>query len=181
MKPFSDIWPFTDTIPGSFTLLSAEKLYEVACAIPTFGVVVEIGVDQGRSASVLMAAGDQTASDIYLFDSWESVLVDNYARVKEMLTHFNRAPFVTRMSSTEAAYWWSIGPPIDLLHIDANHYAPHPAEDCEAWLPKLCRGGIACFHDYGAPGFDVTAAVDHYTAGWEDLGVWDSLAIRRKP
>jgi hypothetical protein len=51
-----DVWARTDKIPGSFTRLNAEKLYEYASQVPVGGAIVEIGVDQGRSASVLLAA-----------------------------------------------------------------------------------------------------------------------------
>jgi hypothetical protein len=89
--------------------------------------------------------------------------------------------------------WWNIihaksttvailpGVVFDLIHIDANHYDDNPANDCEDWLPHLLPGGVACFHDYQSTFPAVTEAVDKYTAGWIDLGVWDGLAIRRKP
>jgi len=171
---FEFIWPYTDSIPGSFTHLNAEKLYEYAMHAK---LIVEVGVDQGRSASVLAAAAEQTGAMIYLFDSWESILIDNYVKVQDRYQSPNIA--IYRLSSVRAAETFMM--PIHLLHIDANHYAPNPAQDCAAWLPKVVSGGVACFHDY-IPGFQaVIDAVDEYCAGWEDLGVWDSLAIRRKP
>lgn len=174
----NELWAEVDAIPGSYTRLSAEKLYGVA-----FGqkAIVEVGVDQGRSARVLMAAmGDRGELD--LVDSWESCLVDNYLKVEKLVEEKRRRGtqvLIHRKSSEQVAkelryMKW------DVVHIDANHYAPYPAQDCELWLPKLKVGGVACFHDYGASFDAVTEAVDTYTAGWEDLGVWDGLAIRRK-
>ncbi len=76
-----------------------------------------------------------------------------------------------------------------MVHIDAHHGDGNgvcdpesgPFIDCAAWLPRLKHGGVACFHDVGSTFPAVDAALAEYTAGWEDLGTWDGLAIRRKP
>ena len=144
-------------------------------------IFVEVGVDQGRSASVLLHAARIFGASVYLIDSWESVLIDNLWKVQSMA--INNFPdvlcHVINKKSVDAAR--EVVGLIDLIHIDANHYDDNPAKDCEAWLPKLRSGGVACFHDYGATFPAVTEAVDKYTAGWEDLGIYDGLAIRRKP
>ena len=180
MKPFADTWPFTDSIPGSFTELNASKLYEYACQ--TNGIIAEIGVDQGRSASLLFEAANQTGASLILVDSWESVLIDNYYKVAKLRGLYpSVVTAIWREKSVDAAA--QIDAEIGLIHIDANHYDWNPALDCDCWLPKLKSGGIACFHDYGeGSSFPaVTAAVDSRTAEWGDLGVFDGLAIRRKP
>ncbi len=178
MKPFADIWPFTDSIPGSFTELSASKLYQYACGAK--GVIAEIGVDQGRSASVLFEAAAQTGASLILVDSWESVLIDNYYKVKRLREFYpSVVTGIHRMTSVDAAH--AIDVELSLVHVDANHRDWYPANDCDAWLPKLKPNGIACFHDYHQSWPSVIAAVNSRTRDWEDLGVWDSLAIRRKP
>ena len=178
MKPFADIWPFTDSIPGSFTELSASKLYEYACQAK--GVIAEIGVDQGRSASLLFEAAKQTGASLILVDSWESILIDNYYKVSRLRDLYPSViTAIHRELSHDAAK--RINTELDLIHIDANHYAWNPNNDCYAWLTKLKSGGVAAFHDYHESWPAVIAAVDKYCGGWEDLGVWDSLALRRKP
>lgn len=60
-------------------------------------------------------------------------------------------------------------PPIDLLHIDADH-GPGVWDDCRWWLPKVKIGGYAVFHDYARKGADgkgdvfpsVTTAVNYH-------------------
>lgn len=178
MKPFDEIWQFTDAIPGSFTRLSAEKLYEYARQCE--GTIVEVGVDQGRSASLLLEAA-RGRCDVVLIDSWESVLIDNMGKVRSMANRFDSDVVVTIIHGRSVPAAGRIEDGIDLIHIDANHYEPNPALDCEAWLPKLKSGGVACFHDYDSTFHAVKEAVDKYTEGWEHLGNWDSLAIRRKP
>ncbi len=177
MKPFADIWPFTDSIPGSFTELSASKLYEYACEAK--GVIAEIGVDQGRSTSLLLEAAAQTGASLILVDSWESVLIDNLYKVERLRGKYPVVAAIHRLDSIVAAK--ELDCTLSLIHVDADHRGVQPANDCYAWLPKLESGGVALFHDYHESWPDVMAAVDKYCGSWEDLGVWDSLAIRRKP
>lgn len=183
MLRFRDIWKYTDRIPGSFTQLSGEHYFEQAMACRD--TMVEIGVDQGRSASILLAVSRETGVSVILIDNWRSVLIDNYDKVRRMCGQDFRGVDVKilHMDSEDG------GTELDrlkitdlgLVHIDADHYEAAPATDCEVWLPKLVKGGVACFHDYGATFPAVTEAVDKYTEGWESLGNWDGLAIRRKP
>jgi len=182
-ETFRNIWWRTEAIPGSFTRLNAAAYYDQACRVPREGLIVEVGVDQGRSASVMVAAAEKTGARVVLIDSWPSVLADNAAKTNRMLTAFPDARVeVLWMTSAEAAKTALLRDAIvNLLHIDAHHYLPEIQIDCESWLPKLPPGGVVCFHDYGSTFPDVTAMVDRYTSGWVDLGVWDSLAIRQKP
>lgn len=177
---FDQAWDFTDPIPGSFTRRSGEAYYRYALQVPPGEVIVEVGVDQGRSASLLLQAAELTGARLVLVDSWESVLIDNLAKVLTLVGDFPGVNAeIIHARSVEAAK--RVPGPIAMVHIDANHYDDNPANDCEAWLPKLKSGGIACFHDVHSSFPAVTAAVDKYTAGWQDLGEFDGLAIRRKP
>lgn len=185
MTPFEEVWEYVDKIPGSFTRLNAEKLYE--CALRSDGQMVEVGVDQGRSASVLMFAARHTGASIFLVDSWRSLLAANERKVADRFgADFRGVKWsICNAPSIEAAALVNGHIQFSLIHIDADHYDDAPGEDCEAWLPKLKAGGFACFHDYGRtcgePFVAVDEAVNKYTAGWEDLGTWECLGIRRKP
>ncbi len=185
MKRFEGIWPLTESIPGSFTRLSAEKLYEYALGVPDRGVVVEVGVDQGRSASILLTASEFTHAQLWLIDKWESILIDNLKKVEALVKKFPLVDECVILHGSSAAAGAAFPHPIDLIHIDAHHHDDildgGPDLDCQAWMPKVRPGGVAAFHDYDSTFHDVKKAVDKYTAGWEDLGNWDSLAIRRKP
>ena len=185
---FEQAWAICDSIPGSFTHTNAKALWDAAKSLPDNAYVAEVGVDQGRSASILLAAS-KPAWIIALVDSWESVLIDNKAKVELLLRKFPRAPrhkrevfglgWIIHAPSRQAGE--DVKDPLHLVHIDANHYDNHPAEDCEVWLPKLVSGGIAAFHDYEASFPAVTEAVNKYTKGWEVVGNFESLAVRRKP
>lgn len=177
MEGFDKAFEYADKIPGAFNWLSAKHLYQHALECKT--KIVEVGVDQGRSASLLLHAARQTGAFVTLVDSWESVLIDNKAKVERLIAQFPdvHVTLYHMFSVPASRFVESFG----FIHIDANHYDVHPGEDCAAWLPKLESGGIACFHDYNSSFPAVTEAVNFYTEGWEDLGVWESLAVRRKP
>lgn len=177
---FDQAWTFTDTIPGSFTRLNGEVLYKLALQVQPGEVIVEVGVDQGRSASLLLAASEITGAQVVLVDSWESVLIENKKKVEVLTARFPLPqPRIIYGNSVQAAPL--VTREIALLHIDANHYGDNPSQDCAAWLPKLKSGGVACFHDAGSTFPAVDQAVANHTAGWQDLGLWEGLAVRRKP
>lgn len=191
MKTFDEVWKVTDKIPGNFSRRSAEKLYEFAQMVPQYGYVVEVGVDQGRSASLLLEAQRDRMYSLYLIDAWEVGPPDNMEKVQKLREQFGGCVNIMKLKSVEAA----LSPEqfgtdyclnhFDLIHIDAYHFDNiddgGPSLDCAAWMPKVKSGGVACFHDYNSCFPDVNKAVDKYCAGWEDLGDWDGLAIRRKP
>lgn len=185
MKTFEEAWELTDKIPGSFTRLSAEKLYEFASYLPKNATIAEIGVDQGRSLSVMIQATEHLKPLFILVDAWHSVLHDNMIKVKKMLQEFEPQTDYMMFQSFSVEAAKLISSPLDLIHIDAHHFDDTdnggPSLDCASWLPKVKSGGVACFHDYNSCFPDVNIAVDKYCAGWEDLGDWDGLAIRRKP
>ena len=178
---FNDMYDYTDRIPGSFTRLNAAVLFQYSREVS--GLVVEIGVDQGRSASILLHNAQKNGSWVVLVDSWSGILVDNMYKAVDMTANFPNAKCrVVRELSVDAAEGmkknWS---EIDLLHIDAHHYKGGVDVDCQVWLPLVRPGGLALFHDYASTFDAVTESVDKYTERWEDLGAWDSLAVRRKP
>jgi len=177
---FNEMYDYTDRIPGSFTRLNAAVLFN--CSREVSGLVVEVGVDQGRSASILLYNAERTGARLMLVDSWHGILVDNMQKATRAADRFPQAKYtMMRMESVDAAEEVrKSGQRIELLHIDAHHYKGGVDVDCQAWLPLVGSGGIAVFHDYASTFDDVTEAVDKYTWGWEDLGSWDSLAVRRK-
>ena len=185
---FEEAWAICDSIPGTYTEANAKALWDAAKSLPDNAYIAEVGVDQGRSASILLAAS-KPGWIIALVDAWESVLIDNKAKVEALLKKFPRAPRANReqfglgwiIHAPSKVAGQDVKDPLHLVHIDANHYDQHPAEDCEVWLPKLVKGGLACFHDFEASFPAVTEAVNKYTKGWEVVGNFESLAIRRKP
>jgi len=177
---FNDMYDYTDRIPGSFTRLNAAVLFQYSRRVS--GLIVEVGVDQGRSASILLHNAQKNGCWVVLVDSWSGILIENMYKAVNMTADFPNAKCrVMRQLSVDAAEEEKKSyTEIDLLHIDAHHYKGGVDVDCQAWLPLVRQGGLALFHDYASTFDDVTEAVDQYTEGWKDLGSWDSLAVRRK-
>ncbi len=175
---FDKAFEYTNGIVGAFQWLSCKYLFQAALQCP--GTIVEVGVDQGRSASLLLAAAQITGAKVVLVDSWESVLIDNKTKVEKVVADFPNVPVTILNMFSSAAAKHVVGP-LDLVHIDANHYDEHPDEDCRLWLPKLKSGGFACFHDYESCFPAVTEAINKHTGKWELIGTWESETIRRKP
>jgi predicted O-methyltransferase YrrM len=175
---FKEVWEFAETIPGAYLPESGEQLYKHA--LEARGVIVEVGVDKGKSASVLVHAASQTGARVYLIDTWGSILIDNMYYVREWLqNNFPKVDVrILHMNTQQAApYLPAI---IDMVHIDGDHYV-EVVNDCEILLPRLKSGGIAAFHDYQGSFDAVTNAVDKYTGEWENLGTFGGMALRRKP
>ena len=183
-------WERAQTIDGWFSEENARGLYEYAKL--SRQAIVEIGVYRGRSSTMLLGAAEEAKVPVYLIDNWKwdparvtdeagwAQAVENLRAIgpwNPVCIPLSPACEILRMDSSEAV---AHVPGFDFIHIDGLHDQGRPDEDCRLWLPKLAAGGVACFHDFGHfP--EVTEAVTVHTAGWEDLGVWESLAIRRKP
>src|SRR3990167_4849635 len=86
---FEEAWSMCDAIPGSFTKTNAQALWDACQTLPLHAYVAEVGVDQGRSASIIMAAS-KPGWIVALVDAWESCLIDNKLKVQEMLKQFPR-------------------------------------------------------------------------------------------
>lgn len=71
------------------------------------------------------------------------------------------------------------------VFIDGDHTSPAIDNDIAAWTPKLMRGGVAAFHDYGRRknGCNVGWAVDQWIGRehWERIGQVDTTIGYRKP
>ena len=178
---FDEMWDSTDRISGSYTRLNSAVLFKYAkeCS----GLIVEVGVDQGRSGSILLHCAKNTGAKLVFVDSWESVLVENKAKFIRICEQSGYMRYLVWHTTSEKAATdiRKVTTDIDMLHIDANHYRGGVDVDCQLWLPMLKSGGVVLFHDYASSFEAVTDSVDRYTEGWEDLGSWDSLAVRRKP
>lgn len=69
--------------------------------------------------------------------------------------------------------------------IDGDHTSPAIDNDIATWIPKIQRGGVVAFHDYGRRknGCRVTQAVDAWRERdpWHELGRVETMAGYRRP
>lgn len=170
---FEKMWGRSRRIPGHFTQKSARQLYRYAMCCEPSSEFVEIGAWCGRSASILGQVAMTRQCRLTLVDSFAmppSAIVLVYS-----LRNLDIAFELMAMPSAQAAPLFTR--PIALLHIDGDHEAIE--QDCALWLPKLKVGGIAMFHDWGQ-GHRLIKRIVDALEGYENLGTFDSLAIRRK-
>lgn len=176
------------TVPGAYTEEELESLRQEVEKVPTGGIIVEIGVLYGRTASLYMQEGLKRKIQIHLIDNWSVNGEDAFGYFEKMYNEYPRSGIsVYSMTSDEAALYIPEG--IDLLHIDGNHFPPETFNDCENYLPKLKSGGVVVFHDYNTLDVDgrtlvfpdLHHTIDEYTEGWEYLGTFHSQTKRRKP
>lgn len=117
--------------------------------------IVEIGVEYGRSTTVIAEAKKRYNKEwrFSAIDSWKQKNGKEACEhvLKQMQKHSWDFNLWTSDSLVAAANY---NLPIDLLHIDGQHTYEAVKADCEAWMPKVKKGGFVCFDDFGHPGFD---------------------------
>lgn len=177
-----EVLKFTEQVGGYYRRESIIALYHEACRVPSGGLMVEIGVYGGRSASVLLQVARALPAAVHLIDPQVWMESEGVPEFEKTITQFGDVQYmVWKRSSVKAAPY--IGDPIDLLHVDGDHQLDGVVKDCELWLPKVRPGGSVCFHDYGNPGLPgVEEGVDRYVpVEWDWVGVYDTLLVVRKP
>ena len=118
-------------------------------------LLVELGVDRGESffAFCQAAAENHTGTRAFGIDAWHG---DQHAggydetTFAQVSTHnrTNYEAFSTLVRSNFDEALERFDPEsIDVLHIDGLHTEEAVRHDVEAWLPKLCPGGLLLLHD----------------------------------
>lgn len=147
-------------LDGPISSDEGAHLAYLASLIPSGGIVVEIGSNEGKSACFmgcgLRSAGNLTAR-VHCVDLWNlggPTQQHNY-RDPHKREKFDRnvkalglqGVLIGHMAeSTEFAKTWT--EPVDLLFIDAGHTYEALHADYEAWYRFVKPGGFIAFHDY---------------------------------
>lgn len=150
MKSLEEIYQIVEesSHETAFNLGECEALYNHLHQLPDGANVVEIGVQFGRSASVIAEVGKEKNFNFTAVDNW----LEEYS--KEALPHFEaqiekhgwKVDKLWMDSSMASKIYTK---KIDLIHIDGDHEYKGVLSDIEHWLPKIKKGGFACFDDYG--------------------------------
>jgi cephalosporin hydroxylase len=172
---------------SSFNREECEALYNFCQEIPRGGLVLEIGIQFGRSLTVLGIVGNERDFDIIGVDSWqEDVSQDAKMHVEEKIKKYDMPITVMNITSEEAEGELKFDR-FDLVHIDGDHEYESVLQDIVLWSRKVKKGGYMCFDDYGhdsLPG--VYKAVTEYMMGphgkeWEFVGRFgDKLGVFKR-
>lgn len=125
--------------------------------------VVEIGVEYGRSTTVLGFVSKERGLDFTAIDSWQH---DDSPQAREnvekvLLGELKLPITLWDMDSVEASFKYV--KPIHLIHIDGDHDYDGVVNDINYWTPKVVSGGFIIFDDYGHNSLpDVYRACSNY-------------------
>lgn len=155
----------------AFNKEEAKALYDLASNLPEASNIVEIGVEFGRSTTVLGQVSKERGHKFVAIDAWlgeyspqarkhvEDVLIKEWGLPIRLWSQ--KSGDVARMYLDR----------INLIHIDGDHTYDGVMEDCKKWLPKVAPDGYVCFDDYGHDSLpEVYAAVSDYM---KDNPDWD--------
>jgi predicted O-methyltransferase YrrM len=164
MISFEDLYKIVEqsSHETAFNRGEAEALYNLLVSLPDGVNVVEIGVQFGRSLSVIASVSKYKNLRFTAIDNWAEVESEKArAHVYSQIAKYEWILDLENATSAHAAKSYAV--PIHLLHIDGDHSYKGVLLDCQLWLPKVATGGYAVFDDFEHAGLDdVTRAIKDY-------------------
>jgi predicted O-methyltransferase YrrM len=176
---------YLDGIPTDVSISNEEVcwLYKLGSTLPYGAVILELGLNHGRSACLL--------TYIAVVRKGRYVGVDHFKGAEGMKEVGSKQEVETYLSErglgdfalvieqpTEEVEWRD---PVDMLFIDASHFEPSVSNDVQKYVPFVKVGGIAAFDDY-ADWTQVGTAADRMCDNehWKDLGLVDDMKCWRR-
>lgn len=183
---FEQVMRITRTISSNtaFEDPECEAFYNVLSRLAPHSTIVEVGVEYGRSTSIILQVAKEKEHEV--------ILVDPYKDTPEIWGAFINAMFRLRLTNftfrklrTEDVPDWPES--IDLVHIDGNHTEQGVATDVRILVPRVPVGGFVCAHDFGRDSLPEVYKVLHpffdgHPETWEPvpsagtLGIWRRIA-----
>ena len=158
----SEILTFSQSIPGFYSETELKNLLRLTRLLPPESIIVEVGVEFGRSASIFLQCPENCA-ELWLIDDRRYNAEEGRSAVFELVTRLRTGRtiiFESEMSSETAALQWGRNDAtlaaagkgrrlIDLIHIDGDHCRAGVETDIAVWKHKVRRpSGLMVFHDY---------------------------------
>lgn len=128
-------------------------LAEAAGSVPKDGVIVDIGLHEGRTA-IALALGSDPSVAVYGID------IERFPKYLSNVEKFELQDRLFRIikKSHLCAKTWTL--PINMIFIDGDHSYEAVRKDIKGWMPHVVKGGVVAFHDYVQR--DVKDAVDKF-------------------
>ena len=134
----------------AFGYLRRSEIYALAalaCTLPEKPVVVNIGAGTGTSGLAFMQARDDL--ELYTVEIFE---VSPTGGLENERNAFEKAGLLGekrhhQILGDSRSVEWDKGP-VDMVFIDGDKRYDL---DVAVWLPRVKKGGIVAFHDYGGP------------------------------
>ena len=150
MKTFDEIYTIVEesSHETAFNREECEELFNLLLGLPTEAVVVEIGVEFGRSTSVIAEVAKEKKFRFTAIDNWcQKNGQEAEAHIRGQIKKHDWKFDLVNSNSFDLAE--DFDDKIDLLHIDGDHTYEGVRDDILAWVPKVRVGGYICFDDYG--------------------------------
>jgi hypothetical protein len=193
VKTDDEIITFSKSVPGYYEEDELRRLLKLVKALPDNAIIVEIGVEYGRSASIYFQESMRRKHRFnpFLVDCWNTNQSPEARRYLLEIVAKGHL-FHPRWMKSSAAILEMPPYPLDLLHVDGEHTSPAIDFDVRRYSELVkAHSGVVVAHDYRRRGADPSAgsvfpdvdrAVDQYLCEplWEDLGTVNTQAARRK-
>lgn len=173
---WEEVEPKVKNIPNLLLNEQGRWLFETAQAVPTNGLILEIGPFEGYSTACLAFGITQPDVRVVTIDTFIGNKTD-FVRGREfncdMLAQF-RANMrerdlldrVTPLVGKSSMFWDNWDEPIDLLFIDGSHQLEDVRGDFIQFYPHVNPCGIIAMHD-----------VDHNYPWTGPIEVWNNYAL----
>ncbi len=105
------------------------------------GIGAEIGVQNGYNSMSILR---YWTGNLLCIDTWPTE--QEFITAHRLLNQRNT--IMIKGASADVAKLINRGT-LDFVYIDAGHSYHEVKSDFEAWEPRVCKGGIVSWHDYG--------------------------------
>jgi len=180
---FEQVMEFTEsrTSVAAFELPECRAYYDLLCGLPQRATVLEIGLQFGRSSSIV--------GQLVGAKNFNYIGIDPFRNPPESLPEWSRV--MSAIGCKFTLYCMKTVdvmnlPMFDLALIDGDHEPEGITMDCSRVLSLIKPRGYALFHDYGHDSLaTVKPTVDsimaaRWTGAWEQMETVGTLAIWRR-
>lgn len=186
MKTFEQVMELTQIVSGNAAFEDPEcrAYYDCLCSLPDGATVVEIGLQFGRSSSIVL----QLQAD----KKFKYIGIDPFIEPPEAqqkwieMAHSTGADYLMIVATTGSLVvdFDHLPPEVDLCLVDGDHTEAGVSVDCAVMIPRIKRGGYILFHDYGRDSLpDVYPTAQRFLAShpeFEELPTVGTLGIWRR-
>ena len=181
---FDEVMVLTRTVsgPAAFEDNECRAYYDLLAALQPGSVIVEIGLQFGRSSSIAL----QVAKARGLIYCGVDPFTDPPEAKAEWIKMRDRICYFSCLYPNKTKDVAAILPTaVDLALVDGDHLYDGVATDCQVLMPRIVRGGYLLFHDYGRESLPevysaAQAALAPLKDDWEELPTVGTLGIWRR-
>ena len=148
MSDFESVMHLTRQTSGETALEEPEcaKYFDLLWALPENSVIVEIGLQWGRSSSIALQVAARHRLEYWGIDPFIDP-PEAYEGWTKMANSTASPYHLLCMKSEVSGHL--LPSQIDVALIDGDHWEDGVRKDCDLLMPRIKPGGWLLFHDYG--------------------------------